>query len=194
MATDTTLSAARSGTLEARGFRALRVSGFWSPRTVRPGRSCGTVDSTGVLPPDPTALSGICARCIPVASSGPSVQWHRHSCLCAFAEPGTRPIADADSSLACISFELTPFACPEPRRALTHPRKRSSTELRTVQWHRHSCLCAFAEPGTQPTAYADASLARISSELTPFACPEPRRAQPHPRKPFLVTRHLELKF
>jgi hypothetical protein len=23
----------------------------------------------------------------------------------------------------------------------------------------------------------------------PFACPEPRRAQPHPRKPFLATRH-----
>jgi hypothetical protein len=64
---------------------------------VRPGRSCGTVDSTGVLPPDPTVLSGICGRCIPVASSGSSVNDH-----------------------AIVSV---PFACPEFRRAQPHPRK-----------------------------------------------------------------------
>jgi hypothetical protein len=145
MTTNTTLSTAKSGRLEGRGFRV------------------------------PTALSGICARCIPVASSGPSVNDH-----------------------VIVSV---PFVYPEARRALPHPRKPSSTELRTVQWHRHSCLCAFAEPGTRPTADDVASLACISSELTPlalphprkpsssctpplpFACPEPRRALTHPRKP-----------
>jgi hypothetical protein len=96
MTTNTTQSEARSGALEERGFR---VYGFWCPRTVRPGRSCGTVDSTGVLPPDPTPLSGIYARCIPAASSGLSVNDH--------------------------AVRSVPFACPEPRRAPPHPRKPS---------------------------------------------------------------------
>ena len=94
MTTNTTLSAARSGALEGRG--AVCVSGSRSPRTVRPGHSCGTVDSTGVLPPDPTAVSGICTRCIPVASSGPSVN-----------DRATVP---------------APFACTEPRHSLAQRR------------------------------------------------------------------------
>ena len=46
----------------------------------------------------PTAPSGICVRCTPVASSGPSI-----------SNPGHRP---------------TPLACPESRRAQPHPRNR----------------------------------------------------------------------
>ena len=120
---------------------------------MRPGRSCGTVDSTGVLPPDPTALSGISARGIPVASSEPSVQWHRHCCLCAFAEPGTRPIADADASLACISSKLTLFACPEPRRAQSHPRNPFPATRHSLAQRRNA-----ADEGPLTTEFLIANL------------------------------------
>jgi hypothetical protein len=139
------------------GFRALRVSGFWSPRSVRHGRSCGTVDSTGILPPDTTTLSGICARCIPVASSGPS----------------------ANDPLACPEARREPLEGRGFIPSVKSPELRS-TPLALIDLR--NSLPRFASPGFTPLA-----LTHPRNLLTPCASDEPTPlAQPHPRKPFVV--------
>jgi hypothetical protein len=148
------------------------------------GRSRGTVDSTRVLPPAPNNLSGICARCIPVASSGPSA-----NDPLACPEARREPLEGRGFIPSVKSPELrsTPLAQPHPRKPFVVflPSKKNVTltcPLPLALIHLRNPLRRFASPKFTPFVYPEVRRALLHPRnlLTPCASDEPTPLAPNP--------------